>query len=162
MRSQISQRLCSSVPPAPTSSEFSANLADVAARILYRSPLPSQTDLPVFILNAAAFPDTRSLNYDTLLPYVLARLPDEEELVGGLGYEVIFFAGGDGNETTSTKGGRPGWGWFLQAYRLLTRATRKRLQKLYIVHEKNWIRLLVETFATVVSPKSRKKIVHGQ
>lgn len=93
---------------------------------------------------------------------MLARLPNEEELIGGHGYEVVFFAGGGPNETTQPKKGRPSWGWFLQAYNVLTRATRKRLQTLYIVHEKNWIRVLVETFATVVSPKFRKKIVHGE
>lgn len=117
----------------------------------------------MFILNAAAFPDGRNTDYNALLPYVLSRLPDDEELIGGHGYEVVFFAGGGGgNEAMQTKKARPGWGWFLQAYRVLNRATRKRLQKLYLVHEKNWIRVLVEMFATVVSPKFRKKIVHGE
>lgn len=37
---------------------------------------------------------------------------------------------------------------------------RKRLQKLYIVHERGWVRILVEMFSTVVSPKFRRKIVH--
>jgi Divergent CRAL/TRIO domain len=44
----------------------------------------------------------------------------------------------------------------------LTRAMRKRLQKLYIVHERAWVRFLVEMFSTIVSPKFRKKIIHGQ
>ena len=169
MRSQVARRLrtnslqLSSVPPAPTSAEYSTPLANLAARILYRSPLPSPTDLPVYILNSWGFPDARTVSYDALLPYVLARLPDDDELIGGHGYEVVFFAGGGGgNEAAQTKKSRPGWGWFLQAYHVLTRATRKRLQKLYIVHEKNWIRVLVEAFATVVSPKFRKKIVHGK
>ncbi|KAK3171169.1 hypothetical protein OEA41_003253 [Lepraria neglecta] len=169
MRSQIANRLRSnsiplpSVPPPQTSKEYSITLAKIAAQILYRSPLPSQNDLPVFILNAAAFPDARNRDYDALLPYVLSRLPDDEELIGGHGYEVVFFAGGGGgNEAMQTKKARPGWGWFLQAYHVLNRATRKRLQKLYLVHEKNWIRVLVEMFATVVSPKFRKKIVHGE
>ena len=39
---------------------------------------------------------------------------------------------------------------------------RKRLRKMYIVHEKNWIRILIEMFSTVVSPKFRKKVVHGE
>ncbi len=166
MRSQLAQRLrsssLSSVPPPQTSSEYSTTLEKLAVRVLYRSPLPSQNDLPVFILNAAAFPDSKDVDYDTLLPYVLARLPGEEELIGGQGYEIVFFAGGGGDGVTAIKKGRPGLGWFLQAYHLLTRATRKRLQKLYIVHEKSWIRVLVEMFSTIVSPKFRKKIVHGK
>ncbi len=171
MRSQIvrnrlrsnSTTLLNSVPPPSTSEDYSTTLANIAARILYRSPLPSKDDLPVFILNAASFPDARTTDYDALLPYMLARLPDDEELIGSHGYEVVFFAGGGGgNEAMQSKKARPGWGWFLQAYHVLTRATRKRLQKLYLVHEKGWIRVLVEMFATVVSPKFRKKIVHGE
>ena len=166
MRSQIVNRLRSnstplkSVPPAPTSSDYSTALANLAARIIYRSPLPSQNDLPVFILNGAAFPDAKTTDYDTLLPYVLSRLPDDEELIGGHGYEVIFFAGAGGNAATQTKKGRPSWQWFMQAYHVLTRAKRKRLQKLYIVHDKNFIKVLIEFFASVVSPKFRKKLIH--
>jgi len=172
MRSQVAKRLRSnsipltSVPPAPSSPEYSTPLANLAARILYRSPLPSHNDLPVYILNSWAFPDPIETDYDALLPYVLARLPDDEELIGGQEYEVVFFAGGggglSGNEAGQNRKSRPGWGWCLQAYHILTRATRKRLQKLYIVHEKNWVRVLVETFATLASPKFRKKVVHGK
>ena len=166
MRSQIVQRFRSnsvplnSVPPAPTSDDYSATLANLAARIIYHSPLPSQHDLPVFVLNGAALPDAKTTDYDALLPYVLSRLPDDEELIGGLGYEVVFFAGAGGNAATQTKKGRPSWQWFMQAYHTLTRAKRKRLQKLYIVHDKNFIRVLIEFFASVVSPKFRKKLIH--
>ena len=163
MRNQPSQRSSlSAIPPSPSSKEFSTALADIATHILYRSPLSSQKDLPIFILNAAAFPDAKAVDYDYLLPYVLARLPDEDELIGGQGYEIVFFAGDRGNGVTTAKKARPGWGFLLQAYHLLTRLTRKRLQKLYIVHEKSWIRLLVGMFSTVVSPKFNKKVVHGK
>ena len=166
MRSQIVNRLRSnstplnSVPPASTSDDYSIILANLAARIIYRSPLPSQSDLPVFILNGAALPDAKTTDYNALLPYVLSRLPDDEELIGGLGYEVVFFAGSGGNAATQTKKGRPSWQWFMQAYHVLTRAKRKRLQKLYIVHDRNFIRVLLEFFASVISPKFRKKLVH--
>lgn len=168
MRSQLAQRLrsasipLSTLPPPPTSTDYSLSIANLAAHILYRSPLRSPNDLPVYILNAAALPDSKSTAYDTLLPYVLARLPDEEQLIGGHGYELVFFAGGSADGPTSTRKGRPGWGWFLQAYQVLSRAMRKKLQKLYIVHEKNWIRILIEMFSTVVSPKFRKKVIHGE
>ncbi|KAI9840172.1 MAG: hypothetical protein M1838_004190 [Thelocarpon superellum] len=164
MHSQIAQRLrkssLSTVPPPQTSRDYSANLAQLAHRILYRSPLPSRDDLPVFILNASAFPDGKDVDYDALLPYVLSRLPAEEELIEGKGYEVVFFAGAGGDGGSSSRKGRPGWVWIVQAYNVLTRATRKRLQKLYIVHERAWVRIIVETLSTIVSPKSRKKILH--
>ena len=168
MRSQVSRRLRSnsvplnSIAPAPDSKEYSHSLGNLAAKILYRSPLPSPNDLPVYILNSWGFPDAKTTDLNALLPYVFSQLPDDEELIGGQNYEIVFFAGGGGgHESTQIKKSRPGWGWFIQAYQLLTRATRKRLQKLYLVHEKNWIRLFIEAFATVVSPKFRKKIVHG-
>ena len=146
------------VPPSPLSDDYSVYLANFAARILYRSPLPSKNDLPIFILSAAALPDAKDVDYDALLPYVIARLPDEEELIGGKGYEIVFFAGaGDGGAANA-----PGWGWLLQAYHVLTRAMRKRLLKLYVVHERTWTRLMVETFSTIVSLKFRRKIVHGE
>lgn len=132
-----------------------------AASILYRSPLPSKTNHAIYILNAAAIPDAHEVEFDHLLPYVLARLPGEDELVAGTEYEVIFFAGGGGEGVTATKKNKPGWGWFLQAYHVLSRAMRKRIQRLYLVHERKWVRMLVETFSTIVSPKFRRKIVHG-
>ncbi|KAF2420551.1 Rho GTPase activation protein [Tothia fuscella] len=136
-------------------------MAKSATSIIYRSPLLSPAGLPIYILNAAALPDTHDVDYDTLLPYVLARLPGEDELVGGAEYEVILFAGGATEGATSTRRNHPGVGWFLQAYHVLSRAMRKRIQKLYIVHQRTWVRMLVEVFSTVASPKFRRKIVHA-
>ncbi|KAK3082350.1 hypothetical protein LTS18_004262 [Coniosporium uncinatum] len=165
MRSHFKQRMRSSsmqaIPPPQTSSDYSLSLARAAASILYRTPLPSPGGLPVYVLNAAAFPDHHEINYDELLPYVLARLPEEDELLKGTEYEVVFFAGGNPDSATSTKKNRPGWGWFIQAYYVLSRAMRKRLQKLYVVHEKSWVRILIEMFSNIISPKFRRKIVHA-
>ncbi|MCJ1436399.1 hypothetical protein MMC27_005778 [Xylographa pallens] len=131
-----------------------------AAPILYRSPLPSQADLPVYVLNAAALPDVNHVKYDALLPYVLARLPNDEDLIGGKGYELVFFAGEEERSASVPRKSRPGWAWTLRAYNVLSRLIRKRLQKLYLVHQRSWVKVTVEMFSTVVSPKVRKKIVH--
>ena len=184
-----------SVHPPPTSSaDYNLELAALAAAILFKSPLPSEAALPIYILDAAALPDAKAVQFDTLLPYVLARLPSEAELTHGQGYEIVFFAGGagapegeqhkdkkrkqrkknrkdssspDGAEdgeanSKAKKKSRPGWGWFLQVYSRLNRMLRKRLMHLYVVHEKGWVRVVMEMFATVVSPKVRKKVVHGE
>jgi Rho GTPase-activating protein 1 len=165
MRAHLASRLRSSslstVPPRPESHDYSHSLARAAASILYRTPIPSKEGRPVYILNAAALPDSKEADFDSLLPYVLARLPEEDDLLRGYEYEVVFFAG-DGDVGSATgKKNRPGWGWFLQAYHVLSRAMRKRLQRLYIVHEKAWVRILTEIFSTIVSPKFRRKIVHA-
>lgn len=148
------------VPPARSSTDFDHDLANLATSIIYKSPLPSEAGLPTYIVNAAAFPDAYEVDYNALLPYVLARLPDEDELISGTEYEIIFFAGGQPEGATTEKKQGPGVGWYLQAYQVLSRATRKKLQKLYIVHPRTWVRVLVNVFGTVVSPKFRRKIVH--
>jgi Rho GTPase-activating protein 1 len=148
-----------SVPPAQSSTEYDPELAAAAASILYRSPLPHK-GRPIYILNAAAFPDANEVDYDSLLSYVLARLPDENELIAGAEYEIVFFAGGQTDNATSEKKQGANTGWYLQAYHVLSRATRKKLQRLYIVHPRTWVRVLISIFGTIVSPKFRRKIVH--
>ena len=150
------------VPPPLKSPDYSPQLAEIAKSIIYRSPIPSPSGLPIYILSAAALPDAKEVHFDALLPYVLSRLPDEYELLSGQNYEIIFFAGSGGDGATAVKKTLPGWGWIFQAFQVLSRALRKRLQKLYIVHERAWIRLMVDAFSTVASPKSSKKIVHGE
>lgn len=170
MRSQLAQRLrgrgqsnaLNTMPPPKDSADYLPELARVAARILYRSPIPSQDGLPIYILNAAAFPDDFDVDYDSLLPYVLQQLPREDELLSGTNYEVIFFAGGQSDGATTTKKSRPSWPWFINAYQILPRTLRKRIQRLYVVHTRSWVRILVEMFSTITSPKSRRKIVHGK
>ncbi|RPB28600.1 RhoGAP-domain-containing protein [Terfezia boudieri ATCC MYA-4762] len=167
-------------PPPRTSPAYDLNLATLASRVLYRSGLdPSGSGGPLLILCAAAFPDTRYVDYNKLLPYVLSELPGDEELLGGMGYSVVFFAGGGGEKpggetygplspgvqgaegtTIGGKWNRPAWSWSLQAYNLLSRAVRKNIRKLWIVHERAWVRILFEAAQTVVSPKFKKKVVH--
>jgi Rho GTPase-activating protein 1 len=150
----------STVPPAEDSEDYLPELAAVAASILYRSPVLSKDGRPVYILNAAAFPDACEVDYDSLLAYVLARLPGEDELISGTEYEVVFFAGGPPDNATAEKKQGPPTGWYLQAYHVLSRALRKKLQMLYIVHPRTWVRVLINIFGTIVSPKFRRKIVH--
>jgi Rho GTPase-activating protein 1 len=161
LRNRARARSLTTVPPPPSSADFSTDLASIAASILYKSPLPSKAGLGVYVLNAAALPDSNKVEYDALLPYVISRLPGEDHLVSGTEYEVVFFAGSGVEGTTSTRKSKPGWGWLIQAYHLLSRAMRKRIQKLYIVHERTWVRLMTEMFSSVVSPKFRRKIIHG-
>jgi len=79
------------------------------------------------------------VDYNKLLPYVLSELPGDEELMDGMGYSVVFFAGGGGEKpggethgplspgahgaegtTVSGKWNRPAWSWSLQAYNLVS------------------------------------------
>ncbi|KAI4142584.1 MAG: hypothetical protein L6R39_004882, partial [Caloplaca ligustica] len=100
------------LPPPPASSpDYSYPLASLAARILYVNPLPSTTsNLPLYILSAAALPSARTISFDDLLPYILARLPSTDDLISGLEYEIIFFA------HQEEKKKLPGWQWLVQTY----------------------------------------------
>ncbi|KAI4105330.1 MAG: hypothetical protein L6R37_002780 [Teloschistes peruensis] len=143
-------------PPPPSSPDYDQALASLAARILYPNPLPTTTTgLPLYVLSAAAFPSTTSVDYDALVPYVLARLPDQDSLISGLEYEILFFAhpGEDGKKK------RPGWQWHVQTYQLLSRVLRKRLKRLWIVGAEKWIRVLVEGVMVIGGGKGRKKVV---
>jgi hypothetical protein len=133
-------------------------LAQMASKILYRSGRCPVSGGPLLVLCAAAFPDAGEVDYNALLPYVLSNLPGDEELMGEQdGYSVVFFAGGSEKKEGQTVG-RPTWKWTLQAYTLvgvfkeiqrmldeeadgnqLGRAVRKKIQRLWVVHEKSWI-----------------------
>ncbi|KAI4130586.1 MAG: hypothetical protein LQ338_001658 [Usnochroma carphineum] len=144
-------------PPPPSSPDYSPALASLAARILYPNPLPSTaSNLPLYILSAAALPSARGTAYDDLLPYVLARLPSNDDLIAGLQYEIIFFA----NPGEGDKKKLPGWQWLVQTYGLLSRVLRKRLKRLWVVGAERWVRVLVEGVLTVVvgAGKGRRKV----
>ncbi|KAF3929848.1 Myosin-IXa [Dactylella cylindrospora] len=151
--------------PHPEHPNYDPKLAQLASRILYRSGIDS-TGNPMLVLTAAAFPDATEVDYDKLLPYVLAILPGENEIdeldshgeKGSGGYSVIFFAGGGKTERDSKS--RPRLSWFMQAYSLLSRAVRKRIKKLWIVHERAWVRIMLEMLSGVVSQKFRRKVIH--
>ncbi|CAZ79350.1 unnamed protein product [Tuber melanosporum] len=164
-----------SPPPAAKAPEegdpkYDHALAGLAAKILYRAGACPVSGGPLLVLCAASFPDTRQVDYNELLPYVLSILPGDDELgeeSDGGGYSVVFFAGGGsanvgGKEggVNAGKGNRPSWAWTLQAYHLLGRALKKRIRKLWVVHERAWVRVILEVMAGVVSVKFREKVVH--
>ncbi|KAH8150678.1 uncharacterized protein LAJ45_05374 [Morchella importuna] len=158
--------------PGPDDPAYDAALAALAGRILYRSGYDHESGGPLLVLCAASFPDARQVDYNKLLPYVLGIIPSDEELgpeEHGGSYSVVFFSGGGGMPGTGgtnnggasvSQGNRPSWAWTLQAYNLLGRAVRKRIRRLWVVHEKAWVRILFEMMAGVVSVKFRKKVVH--
>ena len=148
-------------PPPPSSPDYSPSLAKLASRILYPNPLPSSTTHhPLYILNSSAFPDARETSYDDLVPYVLARLPAEDDLLAGQQYEILFFAKASADDATKDgKKKRPGWQWCVQTYQLLSRILRKRLSRLWIVGAESWVRMLVEGVMVISGGKGRKKVV---
>lgn len=54
----------------------------------------------------------------------------------------------------------PSAGWDSADAKQLGRAVRKKIRKLWIVHERHWVRVIFEALFTVVSPKFRRKVIH--
>ncbi|KAK9461868.1 uncharacterized protein V1516DRAFT_274674 [Lipomyces oligophaga] len=108
----------------------------------YQDPVSKS---PLYILNSTALPSPRQVSYNLLLPHLL-------EVVARVDYSILFFAGG----ATS----RPTWAWMIHTYSTLDRDVRKRLKRLYIVHENWWVRTIMKMVASAVSSKFRHKVIH--
>lgn len=103
------------------------------------------TRLPIVVVDSTQFPPPQSDVYSQLVSQVLERLPRTN-------YVVIFFACGAPN--------KPSWSWVAKTYSMLDRPTKKRIKKLYVVHESWWVRAVTEMLRGVVSSKFKRKIVH--
>ncbi|KAK9353567.1 hypothetical protein V1523DRAFT_194767 [Lipomyces doorenjongii] len=136
-----------SCKPVETREYTEIEIRSIVDRVLYPTDLEDPaTGAPVFVLNSTALPAPQAINYNLLLPHLLAVVRH----VGD--YSIIFFAGGGSY--------RPSWPWMIQTYSKLDRDLRKSLKRLYIVHENWWVRTIMEMVAGAVSGKFRKKSVH--
>ncbi|KAK7205176.1 Rho GTPase activation protein, partial [Myxozyma melibiosi] len=143
------RRLRKQSSASTTSSSYNFSeieLRTIVDRILYPTSVEDPvTRTPLFILNSTALPSPRDVSYNLLLPHLL-------EVVARVDYSIVFFAGGARH--------RPSWAWMIHTYSALDRDLRKRLKRLYIVHENWWVRTIMEMVAGAVSGKFRKKAVH--
>lgn len=103
------------------------------------------TRLPIVVVDSTQFPPPQSDIYSQLVNQVLERLPKTN-------YVVVFFACGAPN--------KPSWSWVAKTYSMLDRPTKKRIKKLYVVHESWWVRAVTEMLRGVVSSKFKRKIIH--
>lgn len=103
------------------------------------------TRLPIVVVDSTQFPPPQSDVYSQLVGQVLERLPRTN-------YVVVFFACGAPN--------KPSWSWVAKTYAMLDRPTKKRIKRLYVVHESWWVRAVTEMLRGVVSSKFKRKIVH--
>lgn len=118
----------------------------VAERVVYISAtFDPSTRLPLAIMNSTAFPKSP----DDYTPELMARLIDR---LPSSPYALVFFACGAPN--------KPSWSWISKIYAMLDRQVKKRVQKVYIVHESWWVRAVTEMLRGVVSSKFKKKILH--
>ncbi|KAK9446420.1 uncharacterized protein V1518DRAFT_378829 [Limtongia smithiae] len=133
-------------PPANAQSFSPIELRVIVEKILYPAGIDDPvTGTPLYVLNSTALPSAKVVSYSLLLPHLL-------DVIAGVDYSIVFFAGGAPY--------RPSWAWMIHTYSVLDRDVRKRLKRLYIVHENWWVRTIMEMVAGSVSGKFRKKAVH--
>lgn len=95
-------------------------------------------------------------DFDDLLPSILDIIRTNARTTRKNGehvleYELLIFCAGNH---------RPSWPWLIHNISKLNKRFRKGLQKLYLVHEKSWIRVCMQLMENIVSPKFGRKICH--
>lgn len=130
------------------SSSYPKDELDILAqRIVYSSKtFDPETRLPIVIMNSTSFPSSPEKYTPELMSKIISRLPNSS-------YVLVFFACGAPN--------KPSWSWISKIYNMLDRQIKKRVGKVYIVHESWWVRAVMEMFRGIVSNKFKSKVVHG-
>lgn len=119
----------------------------LSKRIIYRSQtFDPATRLPLVVMNSAAFPKAPEDYTSELMSKLISLLPADP-------YVLVFFACGAPN--------KPSWSWISNIYNMIDRQVKKRVGKVYVVHESWWVRAVTEMFRGIVSNKFKRKIIHG-
>lgn len=100
--------------------------------------------LPVVLIDSTALAPGE-LPSESLVLDAVSRLPQTDHI-------IIFFASGAPKT--------PNVPWLLRSFRLLSREAKKRVQKVYMVHERWWVKTFTSLLGNVVSPKFQRKLVH--
>ena len=120
-------------------------MAESRCELCYR--IPRQEPIPLFALCLPM----EECNYDEVLPDIL-RTIDASAQTTHVRYELIIFCAGGRH--------RPSWPWLIQTFSRLDTRYKKGLSRLYLVHEKSWVRVCMQLLENLVSPKFAKKVVH--
>lgn len=132
--------------PAACSKMSESRIENIAKQVVQESKtFDPATRLPLVVVDSTALPEHQSEEYQSIVEKVIDRLPKHD-------YVMLFFACGAPS--------KPSWSWVARTYSMLERHTKKRLRKVYIVHESWWVRAVTEMLRGVVSSKFRKKLIH--
>jgi Rho GTPase-activating protein 1 len=123
-----------------------SDIHSIVDRVVHVAPtFDPSTRLPLVVVDSTGFPDPQSNSYSCLVPAVIEKLPKTN-------YALLFFACGAPN--------KPSWSWVARTYSMLDRSAKKRVNKIYVVHESWWVRAISEMLRGVVSSKFRRKVIH--
>lgn len=121
-------------------------LRRVAAKIVYQTDsIDPVTRLPIVVIDSSALPEPSSKSHTQLFPYLVQNLPNAP-------FVLVFFACGAPQ--------RPSWSWATKTYAMIERDVKKRVRKVYVVHESWWVRAVTEMLGGFISAKFKAKIHH--
>ncbi|ORY83043.1 divergent CRAL/TRIO domain-domain-containing protein [Protomyces lactucae-debilis] len=138
-------------------------LHPLAAQICYAAPKLANAP-PLLVLNLNKLPPADRVDYDVLQQAVLdivdvqtfdaayAATNPMYRKDGCLAYELVVFCAGGKH--------RPSWPWMIGEFAALNKKYKKALQRLYIVHEKSFVRVAMQLVEQAASPKLAKKVRH--
>lgn len=118
----------------------------VASKIVYQTDtVDPQTRLPIVVIDSSALPEPSSKSHAILFPHLVNNLPNTP-------FVLVFFACGAPQ--------RPSWSWATKTYAMIERDVKKRVRKVYVVHESWWVRAVTEMLGGFISTKFKAKIHH--
>lgn len=118
-------------------------------RVVYGTPtFDPETRLPLVVIDSTALPKSPSEYPTDLASQAIERLPQTP-------HALVFFACGAPN--------LPSWAWMSKIHAMLSRDVKKRVGKVYIVHEPWWLRASTQVMRAsgMVSAKFGDKMVHA-
>lgn len=118
----------------------------LARKIVYETDtVDPQTRLPIVVIDSSSLPEPSSKSHSVLFPYLVNNLPKTP-------FVLVFFACGAPQ--------RPSWSWATKTYAMIERDVKKRVRKVYVVHESWWVRAVTEMLGGFISTKFKAKIHH--
>ncbi|KAG5368004.1 Protein ECM25 [Yarrowia sp. C11] len=152
---EIKDRVFKKAVPTPTKPKDLSSDPDndvpqdpkrVAAKIVYQTDtVDPQTRLPIVVIDSSALPEPSSKSHAILFPHLVNNLPNQP-------FVLVFFACGAPQ--------RPSWSWATKTYAMIERDVKKRVRKVYVVHESWWVRAVTEMLGGFISTKFKAKIHH--
>ncbi|BFZ54363.1 hypothetical protein PYCC9005_001397 [Savitreella phatthalungensis] len=114
----------------------------------------SEGQRPLLILTLAAMPDPEFTAPDLLVEEAIHIIEEATQHTDDRRYDLIVFCAGVSRES------RPSLAWIVRAFKHIPRRYKKSIARLYLVHQRTWIRVATQVLEHLVSAKFHRKIHH--
>ncbi|KAI9220769.1 hypothetical protein BC828DRAFT_382729 [Blastocladiella britannica] len=143
-------------PPPPPGADFESLRAYVREHLVRLSPAPDSLGRPVLLLCLPHLLPPTTLPPDLLLAELRSLLADRIGLTSD--YVALVYCAPSPADPTASPAAALGYAWFFRAYRSFSRAHRKNLKALWLVHPTPTAQWLIAIARWIVSPKFFRKV----